>query len=74
MHDFFVPVTPLRSDGYDMEKSREGMMVQRRVREDRVGQTVWRRPRRRLGVNGIQGLDTMAGMSGQKCESNEQLS
>ena len=73
MHDFFAPVSPLRSDGYDIEKSKEVVVAQRRGREDRAGQIVWRRPRRRLGVDGFSRVDTMGSMSEHRCESNEQL-
>jgi len=68
MHDLFAPTPPWRCDIYDYEKIRE--VVGARAREENKGvEKVWRRGRRRLGVDGVVRADTVESMSKHRCET-----
>ncbi len=72
MHDFFSTTSASRVDGWEVKEPRESIAVPRRVRDERVAemQTVWRRPRRRLGIAGISRSDIVLNTAKPHCKSS----
>ena len=72
MHDYFIS-TPFDGDFYDAKKIREVTVANKKARERRVAEaeteTVWRRPRRRLGLSGGKRADTTVGMMKLQCQA-----